>query len=257
MKRTTIFAAGVVALLSSLGLAFQAQSDGPYKVLKTARVGGEGGTDYIIADPVGRRLYITRNVVRARPATETTPAVDSVPGRVTVFSLDDLSPVGTILNIGGGSNGGGNGAVGDSKSGHGFAASHPNLSMFDIKSMQMMKDIDPNADNPSANSKFSADGIYFDPSDNRVYIGSHPTKDLIVLDVNDGKVLGKIALPGTPEQTVGDGHGTLYALMQGPSAQDTVAGIAVIDEKAMKVTKFFPFNGNTGCNGLAVDDKNK
>jgi len=42
MKRTTLFAAGVVALLTSLGLAFQAQSDGPYKVLKTAKVGGEG-----------------------------------------------------------------------------------------------------------------------------------------------------------------------------------------------------------------------
>ena len=50
MKRTTLFAAGVVALLTSLGLAFQAQSDGPYKVLKTAKVGGEGGTDYIFGE---------------------------------------------------------------------------------------------------------------------------------------------------------------------------------------------------------------
>ena len=59
MKRTALLVAAVLLLLT-VGLAFKAQSDGPYKVLKTARVGGEGGTDYIFADPVGRRLYITR-----------------------------------------------------------------------------------------------------------------------------------------------------------------------------------------------------
>jgi hypothetical protein len=234
-----------------LPMALSAQStDSPYKVLKSARVGGEGGTDYIIADPAGRRLYITRNAVRAAPATETAPARDSVPGRVTVFSLDDLSPVGTIMNAGNNSGGGGNGAVADSKSGHGFASSHPYLSMFDIKSMQLIKTIDPNEDNPTATPKFSGDGIYFDPSDERVYVGSHPTKQLIVLDVHDGKVLGKIDLPGTPEQTVSDGMGTLYALMQDSGS------VAVVDEKAMKTVKTFSFGGNTGCNGLALDAKN-
>src|ERR1043166_3201437 len=128
MSRLKLF--GLAVLLLPLALPAQ---DGPYKVLKTAKVGGEGGTDYIIADPAGRRLYITRNAVRGRPATDSTPAVDSAPGRVTVFSLDDLSPLGTTLN------GGGSGAVADSKTGHGFASSHPNLSMFDIKSMQMIK----------------------------------------------------------------------------------------------------------------------
>jgi hypothetical protein len=31
-----------------------AQQDGPYKVLQTAQVGGEGGWDYIFADSEGR-----------------------------------------------------------------------------------------------------------------------------------------------------------------------------------------------------------
>src|SRR5207253_577735 len=73
MKRTALLVAGVLLLLTSVGLAFQAQSDGPYKVLKTARVGGEGGTDYIFADPVGRRLYITRGATQAQPATDQEP----------------------------------------------------------------------------------------------------------------------------------------------------------------------------------------
>src|SRR4051812_2076248 len=210
-----------------------------------ARVGGEGSTDYIYANPIDGRLYITRNAVRAVPATDSTPAREAVPGRVTVFDLKTLKPLGEIMN------GGGNGAVVDGKSGHGFASSHPDLSMFDTKSMQMIKTIDPNADNPTANPKFSADGIYFDPSDERVYIGSHPTKDLIVLDSHDGKVIGKIDLGGVPEQTISDGKGTLYAMLQ-----DSAGSVAVVDQKTLKTTKRYPLGDIGRCNGLALDAKN-
>ena len=41
---------------------------GPYKVLKTAKVGGEGGWDYIYADAAGRRLYIPRRGAADAPA---------------------------------------------------------------------------------------------------------------------------------------------------------------------------------------------
>jgi len=242
-----------IALLSALSLsttafglgAQQPSTDGPYKVIKTARVVGEGGTDYIYANSIDGRLYITRNAVRAVPATDSTPAREAVPGRVTVFDLKTLAPVGEILN------GGGNGAVVDAKSGHGFASSHPDVSMFDTKSMQMIKTIDPNADNPSATPKFSSDGIYFDPSDSRVYIGSHPTKDLLVIDSRDGKVLGKIDLGGVPEQTISDGKGTLYAMLQ-----DSAGSVAVVDQKTMKTTAHYPLGDIGRCNGLALDAKN-
>src|SRR3954471_23523425 len=244
----TIFAASLIVAAASAapstGVAQQA--DGPYKVLMRERVGGEGGTHYIYANPIDGRLYITRNAVRAAPATDAAPAREAVLGRVTVFDLKTLKPLGEIMN------GGGNGAVVDGKSGHGFASSHPDLSMFDTKTMQMMKTIDPNADNPSASPKFSADGIYFDPSDDRVYIGSHPTKDLIVLDSHDGKVLGKIALDGIPEQTVSDGKGTLYAVLQ-----DSAGSVAVVDQKTMKTTAHYPLGDIGRCNGLALDVKNK
>src|SRR5947209_8410826 len=51
------------------------QGSGPYKVLKTAKVGGEGGWDYIFADADGRRLYIPRGATKAVPATDTTSEV--------------------------------------------------------------------------------------------------------------------------------------------------------------------------------------
>src|SRR3954471_7767108 len=219
MKRTALASALFVVAAAATTRGQQPATDGPYKVLMRAKVGGEGGTDYIHASPDGK-LYITRNAVRAVAATDSTPAREPVAGRVTVFDLATLKPLGEIAQ------GGGNGAVVDPKTGHGFASSHPNLTMFDTKTMQPLMEIDPNADNPAANPKFSADGIYFDPWDSRVYIGSHPTKDLIVLDAADGKVLGKIDLGGVPEQTVSDGRGTLYAMLQ-----DSAGSVAVIDQK--------------------------
>ncbi len=245
MKRIAFVSAVILAGLAHASAAQQPSTDGPYKVLMRERVGGEGGTDYIHANSSDRRLYITRNAVRAIPATDSTPAREAVPGRVTVFDLETLKPLGVILN------GGGNGAVVDAKTSHGFASSHPNLTMFDTKSMEMIKTIDPNVGNPPPNTQFSADGIYFDASDDRVYIGSHPTKDLIVLDARDGTVLGKIDLGGIPEQTVSDGKGTLYAVLQ-----DSAGSVAVVDQKTMKTTAHYPFGDVGRCNGLALDLKN-
>ena len=49
-----------VATGSAQQPAHNMSNGGPYKVLKTARVGGEGNWDYIYADAAGRRLYIPR-----------------------------------------------------------------------------------------------------------------------------------------------------------------------------------------------------
>src|SRR5689334_16981814 len=98
MKRIGLVAALAAAgLVSTAGAQQQQGADRPYKVLMRARVGGEGGTDYIHANVDDRRLYITRNAVRAVPATDTTPARPAVPGRVTVFDLETLKPLGEIM----------------------------------------------------------------------------------------------------------------------------------------------------------------
>src|SRR5580700_9676348 len=82
MPRFCLALAAGVAMVSLIGLA-QAPGDGPYKVLKTAKTGGDGGFDYVTADSDGRRLYVGRS---------------GNPGRVTVFNLDTLAKVGEIAN---------------------------------------------------------------------------------------------------------------------------------------------------------------
>src|SRR5262249_27995376 len=159
--------------------------------------------------------------------------------RLTIFDLDTLASVGVIPGVGG------NGATVCPATGHGFTSDHPQPSMFDVKTMKLIKTIE-------APEKFSADGIECDTSNNRVYIGSHPTKSLMVVDAKDGSVLGNIDLGGTPEQTIGDGKGTIYQVLQ-----ERPGGVAVVDAKTMKVTATYPLGDNGGCNGLALDARNQ
>ncbi len=236
-----LFVTSAIALLF-VAPALHAQQpagDGPYRVLQRARVGGEGGTDYIYADVDGRRLYITRNATRATPATATSPALDATPGRISVFNLETLALIGEIQGASG------NGATVDSKSGHGFTSNHPDVAMFDVKSMQFMKTI-------PADSGFQPDGILADAYNQRVYVFSHPTKTAGVFNAKDGAYLGHIDLGGVPEQGVPDGKGTLYVVMQ-----DGEGSVTKVDVKTMKATAHFPFGNNGGsCNGLALDAKN-
>jgi len=221
--------AGIAALMTAgavaLALAQQPSGEGPYKVLKTAKVGGEGGWDYIYADAAGRRLYIPRGA--AAPAN----------ARLTIFNLDTLEPAGEIDGVGG------HGTAVDPASGHGFVSGKP-VSMFDTKTQKLIKTIDVGAASP--------DGIVFDAFDRRVYIFSHPTKDATVIDAKNGTVLGTIDLGGVPEEGVPDGKGRLYVVMQ-----DTPGSVTVVDVKSMKATAHYPL-GDKGsrCNGLALDAKN-
>src|SRR5712692_6474114 len=109
MRQFCLVLAAAAAVFAPAGLAEQ---EGPYKVLKTARVGGEGGWDYIYADVAGRRLYIPR---RGTPPN----AAPAVQTRLTILSLDTLEPIAESAVVGG------NGVAVDPKSGHGFTSSKP------------------------------------------------------------------------------------------------------------------------------------
>ncbi len=219
-----------------LGSAQQPASTGPYKVLKTARVGGEGGWDYIYADVAGRRLYIPRRGIAAAAATDSRPATQAVPSRLSIYNLDTLELVKEIDGVGG------NGAAVDPKSGHGFTSSRP-VSMFDTKTMALIKTIDVGTAQP--------DGIVFDAFNDRVYVFSHPTKNAVVIDSKDGTVIGTIDLGGVPEQGVPDGKGMLYVVMQ-----DAEGSVTAVDVRTMKATAHYPFGDKGSCNGLALDVKN-
>src|SRR5437879_8090067 len=132
--------AAVIATSASMGSAQQASNAGPYKILKTAKVGGEGGFDYIFADVEARRLYIPRNCPM---------------GQLTVFNLDTLAPSGAIADVSAG------GATVDPKSHHGFSTTRQKLTMWDTSTLKVIKTIDVDG---------RPDGILFDPYNERVWV---------------------------------------------------------------------------------------
>jgi DNA-binding beta-propeller fold protein YncE len=218
-RNSPIFVLGVT-IFACVGLAQQAPTAGDYKLLKAAKVGGEGGFDYVYADVTGRRLYI--------PRTGTTP-------RITVFDLDTLAPAGEIPNASA------RGAAVDPKSNHGFASSKP-IVMWDTKTLAPIKTIEVQG-NP--------DGILFDAFNERVYVFSHSAPNATVIDATDGSVVGTIDLGGAPEQAVTDGKGHLYVDLEDKD------NIAVVDAKTLTVTAHYDISGKCGGPaGLAFDVKN-
>src|SRR5271170_4818652 len=178
-------------LLPSANLSL-AQDSGPYKVLKIKLVGGDGGFDYVTADPDARNLY----VARSGPA-----------GHIGVFNLDTLAPVGDIPGTSA------HGGAVDSATEHGFATSKP-VTMFDAKTFAILKKIDVQG-NP--------DGYLNDAYNHRFYVLSHAAPNITVLDDKDGAILGTIDIGGAPEQAATDGRGKIYVDIEDKDA------IAVID----------------------------
>jgi hypothetical protein len=230
----TRYVVAFVVLFATVSVSHAQAQDGQYKVLKTARVGGEGGWDYIYAETAGRRLYIPRGGVKATPATGATP---ELPPRLTVFDLDTLAPINELAGVGG------QGAAVDPKTGHGFTSDHPQVSMFDTRTLTKLKSIDVGEARP--------DGILFDAFSERVFVFSHPTRNATVIDARDGTVVGTIDLGGTPEQGIADGRGMLYVVMQDP-----VGSVTAVELKSMKVVAHYSLGDMGGCNGLALDVKN-
>jgi hypothetical protein len=223
MKRILPAVIAMTVMLAVICLAQQAPTTGPYKVLKTAKVGGDGGFDYVTADSEGRRLYVGRS---------------GNPGRVTVFNLDTMEKTGEVANtmrV--------HGATVSPKSGHGFASSNP-VVMFDTKTLATIKTIDV---------KGSPDGYLYDPFNDHVYIWSHAKPHATIINAADGAVLGTIDdIGGAPEQAATDGKGTIYVDVEDAHS------IAVIDAKAMTVKTHYDLGDKAdGCAGLAMDVKNQ
>ncbi len=220
MQRFCMAFAVAIAITTFAGLAQKTPDPGPYKVLKTAKVGGAGGFDYVFADDLGRRLYIPRT---------------GNPGRITVFNLDTLEPVGEVPNTSA------RGAAVDPKSGHGFGSSKP-VVMWDTKTLATIKTIDVEG---------GPDGILFDPFNGRVWVFSHRAPNATVINAADGSIAGTVDLGGAPEQAVTDGKGHIYVDIEDKD------NIAVVDAKTLAVTAHYDLGGKGGGpGGLAFDVKN-
>jgi DNA-binding beta-propeller fold protein YncE len=202
------------------GVALAASGPG-YKVIKTYKVGGEGGWDYLTADAAARRLYISR-------ATH-----------VIVLDLDSGKNVGDIADTPGV-----HGIALAPELGRGFVSNgrEGTVSIFDLKTLVTSSKVKV-GDNP--------DAILYDSATKRVFTFNGKSQDSTAIDATNGKVLGTIKLDGKPEFAASDGKGGVWVNIEDKSE------LVAIDPNKLEVRTKWPLAPCTEPSGLAIDKKKR
>lgn len=192
-----------------------------YKVIKTHKVGGDGGWDYLAADSSARRLYISR-------ATH-----------VIVLDLDSGKTVGDIADTPGV-----HGIALAPELGRGFTSNgrEGTVSIFDIKTLATSSKVKV-GDNP--------DAILYDPVTKRVFTFNGRSQDSTVIDAEKGTVVGTIKLDGKPEFAASDGQGEVFVNIEDKSE------LVAIDPVKLQVKTKWPLTPCQEPSGLAMDRKHR
>ena len=212
------------AFLLSLFLGgYAVAASGPgYHVVKTYKVGGDGGWDYLLADPDMHRLYISRGT------------------HVLVIDADTGKSVGDI-----GDTPGVHGIALAPELGKGFTSNgrEGTVTIFDIKTLATSNKVKVGGENP--------DAILYDPATKRVFTFNGRSHDSTAIDAATGKVLGMIKLDGKPEFAASDGKGEVFVNIEDKSE------LTAIDANKLEVKKTWPLAPCTEPSGLAIDREHR
>src|SRR5213083_1746052 len=214
MIRHSLAALLVTAVLATPGAAQQ------FKVAKYS-IGGDGGTDYLTAEPGTGRVFVSRSTH--------VMVIDGASGKVVGDIPDTPRNHGIALAP---------------KSGNGFitSAGDSTVEMFDIATLAVIKRIPV----PTG----GLDGIMYDDFSDRIILTNHsrPIGTVVAIDPKGGDIVGTVDLEdNAPEGAASDGKGKIFVNNEGKST------IQVIDDKAMKVLASWPLAPCEGPTGIAYD----
>jgi YVTN family beta-propeller protein len=202
-----------------LATAATAASPG-YHIIKTYKLGGDGGWDYLTLDSTTRRLYISR-------ATH-----------VIVIDADSGKPLGDIPDTPGV-----HGIALASDLGKAFISNGRagTASIIDPATLKLISKVKV-GENP--------DAILYDPFSKRTFTFNGKSHDASVIDADKGTVLGTIKLDGNPEFGVSDLKGTVFVNIEDKSE------LQVLDSEKLQVKATWPLAPCQEPSGLAIDRKN-
>ncbi len=216
MRFPAFYSQAPLALL--LGFCFQvAAAQQPYRVINQWKVGGTGGWDYLLADPVAHLLYLTHGPRVEVLDTTTGKVVGAITGLKGTHGIA-LDPDGQVGYI---SDGGSNAVV-----------------VFDRKTFATLATI-PAGTNP--------DGITFEPVTKTVWAFNGRSNNATVIDATTRSVLATIDLPGKPEFPQADGEGHIFDNIEDKNL------IVKLDAKSKKLVATIPLSGCESPSGLAID----
>ena len=208
-----------VAFLMAAAIAPGPAAAQAFKVQKFD-VKGDGGTDYITAEPGTGRVFVSRGTH--------VMVVDGPTGRV----------LGDIPNTPGV-----HGAGLSPKAGHGFTTNggDQTVTMFDLKTLAVLKQIKVGP---------GLDGIMYDEPDDKIILTNHsrPVGTLTALNPVTGDIVATVELEDTsPEGAAADGKGHIFVNNEGTNT------IQVIDVKTWKAARSWPLAPCEGPTGIAYD----
>src|SRR5947208_11355147 len=181
------------SLLSSLlAIVFLCPSlfaaDPGLHVIKTFKLGGKGGWDYLEIDPDSHHLFISR-------ATH-----------VIVIDAESGKPVGEIPDTPGV-----HGIALANDLGRGFTSNgrEGTVTIFDLKTLATIGKVKAVGENP--------DAILFDPATKRVFTFNGHSQDSTAIDAATGDIVGKVPLGGKPEFAVSTGSGDIFVNIEDKS----------------------------------------
>ena len=186
-------------------------------------VGGDGGTDYLTAEPGTGRVFVSRG--------SHVMVIDGATGKVIGDIPDTPRTHGVALAP---------------RSRHGFITNggDSTVTMFDLKTLAVIRKIPVRTG--------GLDGIMFDDADDRVILTNHsrPVGTVVAIDPKSGEITGTAELEDTsPEGAASDGKGRIFVNNEGKGT------VQVIDAKTMKATASWPLAPCEGPTGSAYDPK--
>ena len=215
MKRIFELAVAIVAVVN-LVIVADAQT---FKVQKFS-IGGDGGTDYLTAEPGTGRIFVSRGTH--------VMVLDGIKGTVIGDIPETPNNHGIALVP---------------ASNHGFITNRGDstVTMFDLKTLATEKKVKM----PMG----GMDGIMYDDFINRVILTNHSKPGTAVaLDPGTGTITGQAELEdNSPEGAASDGKGKLFVNNEGKNT------IQVLDAKEMKVLSSWPLDSCDGPTGIAYD----
>jgi YVTN family beta-propeller protein len=209
--------AALAFTLAALSLTAAAgQSPPHFGVIAKWKVGGDGGWDYLTADPVGHRLYISRGTHVMVVSTDTGAVVGDIPDTAGVHGI----AIDAHLHKGFTSNG-----------------RDASVTVFDTHTLKTLGKITVGQ---------GPDGILYDPGLDRVITMNGQGRNITVIDPNSQSVVGSVALDGRPEAAVSDGK-TLFVNIEDKSE------IQHVDVKGLRSLGTWSIAPGEGPSGLAID----
>jgi len=218
MKRLAFI---LLVAVSTFGLQLFAASQ-DLKVIKTYKLGGDGGWDYLNIDPESHHLFISRST------------------HVIVIDAESGKPVGDIPDTPGV-----HGIALANDLGRGFTSNgrEGTVSIFDLKTLKPISKVQAVGENP--------DAILFDPTTKRIFTFNGRSHNSTAIDAASGNIVGKIELGGKPEFGVSAGEGELFVNIEDKSE------LLALDSKELKVKSRWPLAPCESPSGLAMDKKNR